>query len=136
MNTPPSGIDLATVALSRLGHGLGLAHSNVSSAVMYAYYGGPRRELTDDDIQGIQSIYGARSRWASSAEPFPSAVADNVDGRIEVFARGTDGALWHIWQTSPNNGWCGWGSLGGGIQGPLTVAACRRASRGLRPRHR
>jgi hypothetical protein len=33
-----------------------------------------------------------------------------------VFARGTDNALWHIWQTAPHTGpWSGWASLGGGI---------------------
>ena len=35
--------------------------------------------------------------------------------RIHVFARGGDGALWHMWQTAPNNGWSGWYSLGGWI---------------------
>jgi acylphosphatase len=43
------------------------------------------------------------------------AVAQNDDGRIEIFARGADGALWHNWQTAPNNGWSGWGSMGGWI---------------------
>ncbi len=36
-------------------------------------------------------------------------------GRLEVFARGSDKALWHMWQTAPNNGWSGWGSMGGWI---------------------
>ncbi|PQQ42115.1 hypothetical protein C6H65_05690, partial [Photorhabdus luminescens] len=40
------------------------------------------------------------------------AVSRNLDGRLEVFARGTDNALWHIWQTAPNSGWSGWQSLG------------------------
>ena len=35
--------------------------------------------------------------------------------RLHAFARGSDGALWHIWQTAPNNGWSGWNSLGGWI---------------------
>ena len=39
----------------------------------------------------------------------------NKDGRLEVFGRGTDNALWNIWQTAANNGWSGWGSLGGAI---------------------
>ena len=38
-------------------------------------------------------------------------LAQNGDGRLEVFARGDDNAVWHIWQTAPNNGWSGWASL-------------------------
>ncbi|HEX2295965.1 MAG TPA: matrixin family metalloprotease [Actinomycetota bacterium] len=122
INTPPTGIDLPTVALHELGHGLGLAHSNEPSAVMYAYYGGPRRELTQDDIAGIQSIYGARFRWGSlGGAIFDPVVANNADGRMEVFVRGTDNALWHIWQTAASNGWSGWGRMGGVIQTPIAV---------------
>ncbi|WP_181150204.1 hypothetical protein [Photorhabdus hindustanensis] len=40
------------------------------------------------------------------------AVSRNLDGRLEVFVRGADKALWHIWQTAPNSGWSGWQSLG------------------------
>jgi hypothetical protein len=29
----------------------------------------------------------------------------NQDGRLEVFVKGTDGALWHTWQSAPNDGW-------------------------------
>jgi peptidoglycan hydrolase-like protein with peptidoglycan-binding domain len=63
-----SGFDLPSVALHELGHSLGLAHSADASAVMYAYYSGVRRYLTADDIQGIQSIYGARreASWSSA----------------------------------------------------------------------
>jgi hypothetical protein len=32
-------------------------------------------------------------------------VSRNADGRLEAFVRGTDGALWHTWQTAPGNGW-------------------------------
>ncbi len=51
-------IDLQTVALHELGHSLGLKHSSIQDAIMYTYYGGSHRELHDDDIQGIQNIYG------------------------------------------------------------------------------
>jgi hypothetical protein len=38
----------------------------------------------------------------------------NTDGRLEIFARGTDYALWHIWQTVPHAApWSAWSSLGG-----------------------
>ncbi|MFG2328053.1 S8 family serine peptidase [Streptomyces sp. NPDC048604] len=41
--------------------------------------------------------------------------AGQAAGRLEIFARGADQALWHMWQTAPNNGWSGWQSLGGWI---------------------
>ncbi|MES2114776.1 MAG: hypothetical protein V4578_06475 [Pseudomonadota bacterium] len=47
-----------------------------------------------------------------------SLAGDNVfplPGLMEVFARGADGAVWHQWQTAPNNGWSGWYSLGGWV---------------------
>ncbi|MDQ1285490.1 MAG: family serine peptidase, partial [Thermodesulfobacteriota bacterium] len=43
------------------------------------------------------------------------ALRRTAGGRLEVFARGSDKALWHMWQTAPNNGWSGWASLGGWI---------------------
>lgn len=60
-NLPPTGIDLDTVALHEGGHTLGLDHSADGSAVMFAFYGGARRTLTDDDIAGIRALYGARA---------------------------------------------------------------------------
>jgi hypothetical protein len=47
----------------------------------------------------------------------------NRDGRLEIFTRGTDRALWHQWQTAPNNGWSGWASMGGAITGRNVVAS-------------
>lgn len=40
------------------------------------------------------------------------ALAENGDGRLEVLAVGTDGSLWQIWQTTPNNGWSHWDTRG------------------------
>ncbi|MFF3919527.1 hypothetical protein ACFYZB_40115, partial [Streptomyces sp. NPDC001852] len=40
-------------------------------------------------------------------------VANNQDGRLEVFTRASNGTLWHLWQTVPNNGWSNWAGLGG-----------------------
>jgi hypothetical protein len=51
-------IDFYTVALHEFGHALGLGHSNVVGSVMEAFYGGQRRNLSADDIAGIQAIYG------------------------------------------------------------------------------
>lgn len=121
---PVTGIDLDTVALHELGHGIGLDHSADTAAVMFAFYGGARRELHPDDVAGAQSIYGTRFRWGSLGGVITSSIAvgANADGRLEVFVRGTDGALWHQWQTAPSSGpWSGWSSLGGGIIGTPAV---------------
>ena len=48
---------LQTVYLHELGHALGLDHSSVVDAVMYAFYGGPRCSLHQDDIDGIVALY-------------------------------------------------------------------------------
>ena len=45
----------------------------------------------------------------------------NAPGRLEVFVRGGNQALYNKWQTAPSNGWSGWGSLGGWID-MLTTA--------------
>jgi hypothetical protein len=50
--------DLETVAIHELGHALGLDHSALTSAVLYAYYNGSKHALTADDTAGIQSLYG------------------------------------------------------------------------------
>ncbi|MBD0367203.1 MAG: peptidase M4 family protein [Flavisolibacter sp.] len=44
-------------------------------------------------------------------------VANNKDGRLELFCIGMDKALWHNYQLSPGaDNWSGWKSLGGGLK--------------------
>ncbi len=66
-----------------------------------------------------------RSRSSTQAEVRITAtpsVARNEDGRLEVFVRGSDGALWHTWQTPTKTGWGGWESLGGQLgESPVGV---------------
>jgi hypothetical protein len=51
-------------ATHEIGHALGLSHSAVEDAVMFAYYGGLIRPLHPDDKMGIHNIYGWKSpRW-------------------------------------------------------------------------
>ncbi len=52
--------DIETVAIHEFGHALGMGHSAMQQACMFAYYTGTKQALTSDDTQGIQSIYGAR----------------------------------------------------------------------------
>lgn len=64
---PANAIDVETVWLHEFGHGAGLGHSAIESAVMFAYYGGVRRALHQDDIDGITVLYPA-------GEPTPTPV--------------------------------------------------------------
>ncbi|XP_033108512.1 matrix metalloproteinase-18-like [Anneissia japonica] len=68
------GIDLFQVAAHEFGHSLGLAHSEDPQALMAPYYAGyiPDFELPQDDINGIQFLYG------SSTDPRPDT--PNTDG--------------------------------------------------------
>jgi hypothetical protein len=64
------------------------------------------------------------SGWSSlggviTTEP---STGQNADGRLEVFARGSNNAVWHIWQSAPSSGpWSGWASLGGVITSNIAV---------------
>ena len=57
-NNPPTGIDLLTVAIHEIGHSLGLDHTPVTTAVMFANYGGINTNLDQDDINGVVNLYG------------------------------------------------------------------------------
>jgi hypothetical protein len=57
---PPSGYDLESIVTHEMGHFLGLAHSADPSATMWAFHtlgSTSMRELTDDDVAGLCSIY-------------------------------------------------------------------------------
>ena len=60
------------------------------------------------------TLYGNSSTWNSLGgvcTSSPAAVSwSSTSLRLDVFVRGTDGALWHKYY---QNGWSGWQSLGG-----------------------
>jgi len=66
----PRGKNLLWVATHELGHSLGLEHSRNRNAVMYPWYTAynENMKLLDDDILGIQTLYGSRTK-PSPSEP-------------------------------------------------------------------
>jgi peptidoglycan hydrolase-like protein with peptidoglycan-binding domain len=54
----PNAIRLLNVAIHEIGHLLGLNHSNTQNAIMFAFYADNVDSLRQDDINGIQAIYG------------------------------------------------------------------------------
>lgn len=55
-----SNYDLETTLIHEIGHSLGLGHSSVAGAAMTTYYSGVQEYLSNDDVAGVQSIWGAR----------------------------------------------------------------------------
>jgi hypothetical protein len=69
-NTNGNDFDIETVYLHENGHVLGLGHSEEAGSIMEAVYAGPRPTLTQDDICGIQTLYGTPdSVCATTTEP-------------------------------------------------------------------
>ena len=52
------GTDLLAVAIHEIGHNLGLDHSKVGNSIMYPFIQNNIKDLHDDDINGIQKLYG------------------------------------------------------------------------------
>ena len=94
-------VDLLTVAAHEIGHTLGLAHSSDPDALMFASYSGPRRFLSQDDVAGIQEIYGVGSGPDPAPEAPPQGAtpppaegqdtdSDGISDDDEVLVTGTD----------------------------------------------
>ena len=82
--------------------------------------------LLETDFQNAPS--GAWAGWSDlgtqtcAEQP---VVGYNADGRVQVFVRGSDNALWTTWETvvngATNNNWYAWTSLGGNFVGNPAV---------------
>lgn len=82
----PNSFDIETVALHEIGHILGLAHSDVPDAVMFASVGANRtkRDLTADDIAGVQGLY---------PQAAASSLRDRLLERVEAIEKEVRGLL-------------------------------------------
>ncbi|XP_031199684.1 stromelysin-2 isoform X1 [Mastomys coucha] len=69
----PSGTNLFLVAAHELGHSLGLFHSDNKESLMYPVYkfstSPAHFHLSQDDIEGIQSLYGAPPSFDATPVP-------------------------------------------------------------------
>lgn len=71
--------DVESVMLHENGHVAGLGHSSVTQAIMYAYYGGVRRSLHQDDVDGVTSLYpegGAAATATATNTPTATSTPD------------------------------------------------------------
>ena len=82
--SPSTGYDLLTVAIHEFGHALGMGHSAIASADMYAYYNGLKSSLTTDDIAGIHSVDNARQpdAWTVAFNNTSKANAADISSLI------------------------------------------------------
>jgi hypothetical protein len=76
---PDAGqLDLQGDATHEIGHVVGLGHSSVAGATMFASLGGngvAARSIEADDVAGLQSIYGVKS----ATKPVISALTGSLD---------------------------------------------------------
>ncbi len=96
-----SGIHLESIAVHELGHALGLAHSSLSTAVMYSTYsGGARTSLTSDDRAGIWSLY-PRTRRSRAATCWPARASRRgpTSGRVTA-ASGSPSRRMATWSST------------------------------------
>ncbi len=101
VNSETRNVDLLTVAAHEIGHTFGLDHSSDPNALMYPSYSEPRRFLGNDDVAGIQSLYGLASQPSNAPEaPPPGATPpssanqdsdnDGISDDDEILRTGTD----------------------------------------------
>src|SRR5450432_1966385 len=68
------------------------------------------------------------AEWESFGAPDGVALTDspaigwNFDQRLEIFSRGSDGYLWHIWQVAAGGAWSSWAPMGAPIVGSPAVS--------------
>jgi GH25 family lysozyme M1 (1,4-beta-N-acetylmuramidase) len=84
--------------------------------------GGVDADMFNGTLDDLRAFAGAGGGGGSGFQS-SRRVAQNDDGRLELFARAPDNAVWHDWQTAANGNWSGWSKLGGGTTSNPVVSA-------------
>lgn len=140
----PNGVNLFQVAAHEFGHSLGLAHSDVRSALMAPFYRGYEEsfKLDQDDISAVQELYGKKTLHVYTPRPpyFYSTRKPLVhipqicrDASIDAITRTNDGLTYifkgdHYYRLNEQGFDAGyprpihwdWGSITGPIDAALT----------------
>lgn len=105
-------------------NGCAPSYTSCNHAAVRAAYKNATQGLLDE--MGWDYWYASEASSSSSSSSSAAAagarVASDADARLEAFARGADGAVWHAWQSSPNGPFGAWSSLGGSIAGDPIAA--------------
>ncbi|XP_050516385.1 matrix metalloproteinase-18-like [Diabrotica virgifera virgifera] len=74
-DTDYDSANLFMVILHEIGHSLGLSHSNDKNAVMYPWYSHKLLTITQDDINGMEALYGRKSTYITTQQTSASTQA-------------------------------------------------------------
>ena len=121
--TVSSGVDIQGVACHELGHALGLGHTGVNGSTMTPFISGtgqPQRSIQNDDIAGVQFVYGALSGSMPSITSITGSMVPG--GTITITGTG--------FSTSTNRIWLQNDLVNGGNSGGAHVTIADVASTG------
>ena len=125
--------DVETVALHEVGHLLGLGHSSVAGSVMFPTYGGVRRSLTQDDVDGIRRLYPSMCRRGDSGDQAgfvgEIAAARHRDRQVVTAVQTQAGTLKLIaWSVASDGGVTRTGDSGDQAGKASSIALARNAN--------
>jgi hypothetical protein len=101
--TQPQGygdVSLLGVATHEFGHAIGLLHTNDTNALMYPEYSPYVLQPNEDDIAGLQRLYGAGGAGPVSNPPLLPGLPSNpsgAQGQMEVNGQLDDTHYAHFW---------------------------------------